>query len=147
MVEPRITGNPRRQHGAAAIEFAAFFMIFFVLFYAMVAYSLPLLLSASYQEIAANALRDTLATQAPGTETAPDPTYTRSSIEQAWLPVAWLQPCNGYGDQFLRVTGDLWSVCVAHNSPQTLFPVLSAFGVSIPSLPEQIRGEASIQRR
>ncbi|NVL48054.1 pilus assembly protein, partial [Pseudomonas syringae pv. actinidiae] len=35
---------PDKQQGAAAIEFAAVFVVFFAVFYGMVSYSLPLLM-------------------------------------------------------------------------------------------------------
>ncbi|NAT17140.1 pilus assembly protein TadE, partial [Pseudomonas syringae pv. actinidifoliorum] len=35
---------PGKQQGAAAIEFAAVFVVFFAVFYGMVSYSLPLLM-------------------------------------------------------------------------------------------------------
>lgn len=144
---PRPRPSTHAQRGAAAIEFAAFFLIFFLLFYAMVGYSLPLLLSASYQEIAASALRDALATQQQGAADTPDPQRALDSIQRSWLPAAWAQPCEGYDSTFLKVNGGLWSVCVAHNNPEALFPAFSVFGVRIPALPDAIRGEASIQLR
>ncbi len=139
--------STQAQRGAAAIEFAAFFLIFFLLFYAMVGYSLPLLLSASYQEIAATALRDALATQEQGTADAPDPQRALDSIQRSWLPADWAQPCEGYDSAYLKVNSGLWSVCLAHNNPAALFPAFSVFGMRIPALPDSIRGEASIQLR
>ena len=44
---------PRKQKGAAAIEFALVFVIFFAVFYGMLSYSLPLLLMQSFHQAAA----------------------------------------------------------------------------------------------
>ena len=41
-------GLAKKQKGAAALEFAMVFMIFFAIFYGLVSYSLPLLLMQSF---------------------------------------------------------------------------------------------------
>ena len=41
-------GPAKRQNGAAAIEFAAVFMIFFAVFYGLVSYTLPMLMLLSF---------------------------------------------------------------------------------------------------
>ena len=48
---------PRKQKGAAAIEFALVFVIFFAVFYGMLSYSLPLLLMQSFHQAAAEGVR------------------------------------------------------------------------------------------
>ena len=50
-------GPAKRQHGAAAIEFAAVFMIFFAVFYGLVSYSLPMLMLQSFNQASAEAVR------------------------------------------------------------------------------------------
>ncbi|MDB5979282.1 MAG: hypothetical protein JWQ69_297 [Pseudomonas sp.] len=49
------------QKGAAAIEFAAVFVIFFAVFYGLVSYSLPLLMMQSFNAAATEAVRRAVA--------------------------------------------------------------------------------------
>lgn len=55
------TSLPRKQKGAAAIEFALVFVIFFAVFYGIVTYSLPLLLMQSFNQSTAEAIRRSVA--------------------------------------------------------------------------------------
>ncbi len=50
-------GPAKRQNGAAAIEFAAVFMIFFAVFYGLVSYTLPMLMLQSFNQASAEAVR------------------------------------------------------------------------------------------
>ena len=50
-------GLPRKEKGAAAIEFALVFVVFFAVFYGVVSYSLPLLLMQSFNHSTAEAVR------------------------------------------------------------------------------------------
>jgi len=54
-------GLPSKQKGAAAIEFAAVFVIFFAVFYGLVSYSLPLLMMQSFNQATAEAVRRAVA--------------------------------------------------------------------------------------
>lgn len=45
-----------RQRGVASIEFAFVFIIIFALFYGMIGYFIPLLLSATYQGLSSEVL-------------------------------------------------------------------------------------------
>lgn len=54
-------GLPRKQQGAAAIEFALVFVIFFAVLYGVVSYSLPLLLLQSFNNSTAEAVRRSVA--------------------------------------------------------------------------------------
>ncbi|WP_282809611.1 TadE/TadG family type IV pilus assembly protein [Thauera humireducens] len=147
-------GSPRRQHGAAAIEFAAVFVVFFLFFYAIVGYYLPLMIMATYEEVAADALRAAIrqdfrrldATE-QAAELARAETRALREIRTAWLPEAWAVPCDGYGGHFLRVANGNreWSVCLRHTAPQTIMPQLSLLGATIPALPGELRGEAKIR--
>lgn len=51
----------RKQRGAAAIEFAAVFVIFFAVFYGLVSYSLPLLMMQSFNAATSEAVRRSVA--------------------------------------------------------------------------------------
>lgn len=147
-------GSPRRQRGAAAIEFAAVFVVFFLFFYAIVGYYLPLMIVATYEEVAADALRAAIRQdfrRLDATEQAAEltraETRARREIRSAWLPEGWASPCADYAGRFLRLREDdkLWSVCLRHTAPQTIMPQLSLLGVTIPTLPSELRGEATIR--
>ncbi|WP_242675179.1 TadE/TadG family type IV pilus assembly protein [Phytopseudomonas dryadis] len=137
----------RTQRGAVAIEFSIAFIILFMIFYGLVGYSIPFLLSATYQELATEALRD--AVRSPHTR-APTPEQlvlhqqrVQQSVRNAWLPEAWTQTCAGY-DGYLK-TGAVWSVCVRHANPRAIMPPFSILGWEVPQLPSEIRGEAKIR--
>ena len=51
----------KKQQGAAAIEFAAVFVIFFAVFYGLVSYSLPLLMMQSFNAATSEAVRRSVA--------------------------------------------------------------------------------------
>lgn len=144
----------RYQTGAASIEFAAIFVIFFMLFYAVIGYTLPLLLAAAYQEMAGEALREAIRhpelllvdpQDAEGTTfLTAQGERARQVIDDSWLPDAWTQHCNGYADSYLKVSASVWSVCLRHASPDQLLPSLDLLGWRVPQLPAEIKGEASI---
>lgn len=142
----------RTQSGATSIEFAFFFVLLFFLFYGLVGYSMPLLLTATYQEVAADALREAIRHQDlqlgdPILLQASQQVRVRQVIADSWLPADWFASCRGYPDGPLQVTGDLWSVCLRHDNPRSILPPLSLLGWEVPQLPEEIRGEASIRIR
>jgi len=136
-----------KQRGAVAVEFSIAFIIFFLIFYGLVGYSIPFLLSATYQELATEALRDAI--HSPDTR-APTPEQlvlhqqrVLQTMRNSWLPQAWTRTCTGY-DGFLK-TGAVWSVCVRHDNPESIMPPFSIFGWKVPQLPSEIRGEAKIR--
>ncbi len=135
-------GLSKKQGGAASIEFAAVFVLLFLLFYTLVGYSIPLLLGASYQEVAADALREAL--RHPSSQTAEQD--VARIIDDSWLPQGWVSVCEDYPETYLNVVGNTWSVCLRHDQPAAIMPALSILGWRIPSLPAEIRGEASILR-
>ncbi|MBL1376612.1 TadE/TadG family type IV pilus assembly protein [Zobellella iuensis] len=83
----------KKEKGAVAIEFAALFLIFFTLVYAILAYSLPLLLGIVFQQISADAGRAILKVDPAQEET----TYIAKINEQigitvdnfSFLPASW----------------------------------------------------------
>lgn len=142
------------QRGAAAIQFAAVFLVFFVFFYAIVGYFLPLMLISTYQEVADDALRAAIGKDVRrldaielSAELERAETRALRQIRTAWQPEGWAVPCANYNERFLRVSADLrvWSVCLRHTAPGTIMPQLSLLGVTIPALPYELRGEATIR--
>ncbi|AGA34137.1 TadE-like protein [Thioalkalivibrio nitratireducens DSM 14787] len=61
MQQQRGTGPRRGQRGAAGIEFALVFLLFFVIFYAVVSYALPMLLMQGLNMAAAEGARAAVA--------------------------------------------------------------------------------------
>lgn len=138
--------STKRQEGAASIEFVIVFVLFFMLFYGMVTLAFPLLLSATYEELSAEALREAI-TFHPYEDT-PNLEETVNSavnavIENSWLPSQWAQHCKE-SDSFIKINGPVWSVCISHNDPSSILPKISLFGFDIVNLPAEIRGEAII---
>jgi len=142
----------KTQGGAISIEFACLFPTFFLVFYGLVGYSVPLLLAATYQEVASDALREAIRHHElqlgdPAALRASQEARVREVIAASWLPDTWARPCAGYAGSYLRVAGAEWSVCLRHDAPRSILPPLALFDWEIPSLPEEIRGEASIRIR
>ncbi|MGZ0714500.1 TadE/TadG family type IV pilus assembly protein [Pseudomonas palleroniana] len=143
------TSLPKKQKGTAAIEFVAVFMIFFGVFYAMVSYSLPLLLKQSFNQATAEAVRLVVGL---------DPTmqgYDAAVINMANTTVAtrlgWLPTAFNF-NAATQVTTTLVSglVTVKINYPtanlQNVMPfiVLPVIG-SVPQLPVTLQAQSSLQ--
>ncbi|WP_242674777.1 TadE/TadG family type IV pilus assembly protein [Phytopseudomonas daroniae] len=139
--------SAHKQRGAVAVEFSIVFIIFFLIFYGLVGYSIPFLLGSTYQELATEALRDTIRTPNTRAPTAEQLALHQQRVQQtlhnSWLPEAWAQTCDGYTG-YLK-TGAVWSVCVRHANPEAIMPPFSIFGWKVPQLPSEIRGEAKIR--
>lgn len=148
MPKPPAIGFAHRQRGAAAIEFAVVFMVFFTIFYGMIGYSIPFLLGATYQELAAEALREAIRTAhtrgLTEAQRAGHQARVLQSMRNTWLPASWASTCNGYGGAYLKMSGAQWSVCVRHANPESIMPPISLLGWKIPALPSEITGEAVI---
>lgn len=137
----------RHQSGAAAIEFVFIFLIFFVIFYILIIFSFPFLLSATYQQIASEILREaiTIGLSSDG-NLIPANTAAALILDSSRLPTNWLIPCTDFIG-FFRIDADAGTLtsCIRHPNPDTLFPRLTLPGFNLVNLPEEIRGEASIQ--
>ncbi|QOH71470.1 TadE/TadG family type IV pilus assembly protein [Pseudomonas juntendi] len=143
-------GPAKRQHGAAAIEFAAVFMIFFAVFYGLVSYSLPMLMLQSFNQASAEAVRRCVALD-------PDsPSYTNDvqnlarqviSKQLQWLPAAFdFQPASDAQvtlgtDKLLTVAIDYPKAKLTHVLPMLVLPLIG----EVPRLPDRLRAEASLQ--
>jgi len=143
------TRLPRKQKGAAAIEFALVFMIFFAVLYGVVSYSLPLLLVQSFNNATAEAARRGMAVDP---ETKDDYASTvEKVIEEVlaqkldWVPEAverGLSLDGGYAPStkqiFAKVTFDT-------NELNSIMPVLNLGVVTVPDLPKSLIAESRIQ--
>lgn len=152
------SGNriPRKQQGAAAIEFALLFVLFFVVFYALVSYGLAMMLQASFQHAAEEGARsalavDNLAFASSGAYQSQVDNQVRTTVgtSLAWLP-------NGIKAQVLGAANanvlPTWSgntltvtVTYAGYTANPPMPILTFPAVGqVPRLPANITGRAVI---
>ena len=143
------TALPRKQQGAAAIEFALVFVIFFAVLYGVVSYSLPLLLLQSFNNSTAEAVRRSVAV---------DPTLAASAYKTtventakavlkdklSWVPgglkvtqTAVYDPTAGV----LTVTASLPASALS-----TILPVIVLPGnIRVPNLPDNLQSTSSMK--
>lgn len=141
-------GLPKKQKGAAAIEFALVFVIFFAVLYGVLSYSLPLLLVQSFNNSTAEAVRRSVAV---------DPTLAAAAYKTAvesvaqgvlddklrWVPKAVapsLVKTVLYDAGVLTVTVELKSDKLA-----ALMPVLKLGTISVPQLPTTLTAQSSMK--
>ncbi|MFK3972415.1 TadE family protein [Pseudomonas sp. NPDC087358] len=141
--------SPLKQKGAAAIEFALVFVIFFAVFYGLVTYSLPLLMMQSFNNAAAEAVRQSVAIN-PGVSGYPAQVLNQAnaalSKQLAWIPSAFA--FNVVSDTAVTFDGKLLTVSIKY--PKTkltnVMPVLTLPGIGdVPNLPTNLTAEASLQ--
>lgn len=135
-----------KQQGAASIEFAFMFVLVFMLFYGMVGYFVPLLLAASYQEIASEAAREAVLHNYDRGGDGRRLELAQAVVEDSWLPNGWKDTCVGYEGYLRQSTAEL-SACIRHAAPASIIPQVALFGWRFPMLPQEIKGEATILRQ
>lgn len=133
-----------RQRGAVAIEFALVFVLFFMVFYGAVSYSLPLLMVQAFNHASAEAVRRAIALQ-PGAADYSAEAQAVVAQQLAWLP----------GNARSRVAVEaaapgadgVFTVRITYPYRQfPLVPFLSLPGVGeIPRLPDELVATASIK--
>jgi len=142
------TGLPRKQKGAAAIEFALVFVIFFAVFYGMVSYSLPLLLMQSFNQATAEAVRRSVAIDP--TSANYQATLGQQAAAIARTQLKWIPSAFNFQDGYVVGTYDGAVVKVVINYPtanlkQVLpFIVLPGIG-TVPNLPTNLTAQSSLQ--
>ena len=139
---------PRKQKGAAAIEFALVFVIFFAVFYGMLSYSLPLLLMQSFHQAAAEGVRRSVSLD-PSTAG-----YSALVVQRAkdaaqaqlnWIPGS-LKFLPGY--IIAIYTNNLLTVKITYPSAniKAVLPALVLPGVgTVPNLPTNLTATSSLQ--
>ena len=154
-----INCTKKRQRGAVSIEFAFMFVIIFILFYGLIGYSIPLLLGATYQQLAADGLREAVRSSSIySLDMNKNDELNRNMftnyqdnvkmvITESWLPDKWAQTCAGYDENYLKVADNQWSVCISNPEVKKILPAFKIFSWEIPSLPEEIKGEAKLRIR
>lgn len=153
-----LTGK-HSQHGAAAIEAAVLFALFFTVFYAIVSYSLPMLMTQAFNHAAASGARAAVAIEPDAFNSNSD--YLSQGVTPrvrevvghtlSWLPQrardAVLGADNGNVgvdyDSALRTLHVTVSYPGYRESP--LIPVLRMPGIGeVPRLPEDLTGRAVV---
>jgi len=144
------TGLPRKQKGAAAIEFALVFGIFFAVFYGLISYSLPLLLMQSFNQAAAEGVRQALSVDPVAAGTA----YSTQVKDRAKTTVinqlSWLPPSVPFSPAFIPATynGTLLTVEIRYPTTNiySVFPALMVPGIGpVPNLPANLIARSSLQ--
>ncbi|MGH8550460.1 MAG: TadE/TadG family type IV pilus assembly protein [Methylococcales bacterium] len=152
--------SARAQRGAAAIEAALMFIIFFSIFYGLVSYALPMTMIQAFQHAAAAGARAAVAVEP--TKFANTSAYLESGVKPAvravvgnllaWLPSAAKSAVLGNSNQNVQIDfdpgSDLLTVTVVFRSytSNPLMPILTLPGIgAVPRLPPDLRGTASLQ--
>jgi Flp pilus assembly protein TadG len=143
------TSLPRKQKGAAAIEFALVFVIFFAVFYGIVTYSLPLLLMQSFNQSTAEAVRRGVALDpnTPGYEAALKVVVKQELTRQlAWIPSGL--NFNVDTDATTTYTAGVLKVSINYpsNKLSAVIPFLNLPGIGkVPNLPTTLTASSSLQ--
>ncbi|WP_185265753.1 TadE/TadG family type IV pilus assembly protein [Halopseudomonas xiamenensis] len=166
------SGLRRQQQGAVAIEFAVLFMVFFAVLYAIVAYSIPLLLTLTFNHLSAEATRAAVRIDPAIGLVAYKQSVSKvvqDTVDSSWLPESWvddercappadtgLQWINLETSHALLATEALGTVermqlhvCLQreYNRNNAIIPILTVFGVDIPSLPKDEDGNTILRGR
>lgn len=140
------TRLPKKQKGAAAIEFALVFVIFFAVLYGVVSYSLPLLLMQSFNNATSEAVRRSMAVDPTATDHgAVVETLAKSVLSEklAWVPTAIR------GSLVLTATYNAKILTAKVSLPATalsaIMPVLKLGIITVPDLPSDLVAQSSAQ--
>jgi Flp pilus assembly protein TadG len=152
----RFRNQQQRQRGAAAIEFALLFVLFFAVFYALVSYGIAMMLRESFQHAAEEGARsaiavDSLAYASSAAFHAGVEPQVRTTVGNSltWLPPAVKTQVLGVnnGNVQLGWSGNTLTVTVTYTGytsnplmPILTFPVIGA----VPRLPANLTGRAVI---
>lgn len=143
-------GLARRQKGAAAIEFAAVFVIFFAVFYGVVSYALPLLMLQSFNQASSEAVRRCVALDPSSATYRTDvPALARQVLTQQlnWMPGA-LKFQVARDATVTLTNANLLTVRIDYAKARltAVLPVLELPVVGeVPRLPANLSAEASLQ--
>lgn len=144
------TGLPRKQKGAAAIEFALVFGIFFAVFYGLISYSLPLLMLQSFNQAAAEGVRQAMSVDPVAAGTAYPTQVTTLAKTTAKNQLKWIPASFQFSDDLITAnyTGNTLTVTIKYPTSRlySVFPalVLPVIG-TVPSLPANLLVSSSLQ--
>lgn len=144
-------GIPKKQKGAAAIEFALVFVIFFAVLYGVLSYSLPLLLMQSFNHSTAEAARRSVAVDPAALN---DAAYKKAVEDVAksvlteqlkWVPTGLSGSISKTADYNIASKQLLVTVSVPAVALATLMPVLKLGTITVPDLPTTLQAQSSLQ--
>ncbi|CRM86154.1 Flp pilus assembly protein TadG [Pseudomonas sp. 22 E 5] len=144
------TGLPRKQKGAAAIEFALVFGIFFAVFYGLISYSLPLLMLQSFNQAAAEGVRQAMSVDPVAAGTAYPTQVTTLAKTTAKNQLKWIPASFQFSDDLITAnyTGNTLTVTIKYPTSRlySVFPalVLPVIG-TVPNLPANLLVSSSLQ--
>jgi Flp pilus assembly protein TadG len=143
-------GLPRKQKGAAAIEFALVFGIFFAVFYGLISYSLPLLLMQSFNQATAEAVRQSMSVDPVTAGTAYETQLKKSAKDTVVSQLSWIPASFQFSSDYITSTYTGTTLTVAISYPTSnlysVFPALVIPGVgTVPSLPASLTARSSLQ--
>ena len=144
------TSLPRKQKGAAAIEFALVFGIFFAVFYGLISYSLPLLMLQSFNQAAAEAVRQAMSVDSVTAGTAYSNQVTQRAKDAAAAQLTWIPASFQFQSSYIVATyvGTTLTVTITYPSSNlyAVFPALVIPGIgTVPNLPTTLAARSSIQ--
>ena len=144
------TGLPGKQKGAAAIEFALVFGIFFAVFYGLISYSLPLLMLQSFNQAAAEGVRQAMSVDPVAAGTAYPTQVTTLAKTTAKNQLKWIPASFQFSDDLITAnyTGNTLTVTIKYPTSRlySVFPalVLPVIG-TVPNLPANLLVSSSLQ--
>lgn len=168
----RSAATMKKQQGAIAIEFAVLFVVFFVTLYAIIAYSIPLLLTLTFKQLSSDAGRAAIKVD----PSLADDEYARvisdevaRVINASWLPSDWRTGCTKAKDTanlpWEKLSDSLGSTSYGFLAKEMLdeksnnyryvlqiclerkreiIPTLNIMGIQVPNLPKE-NGEIVIR--
>lgn len=144
------TGLPGKQKGAAAIEFALVFGIFFAVFYGLISYSLPLLMLQSFNQAAAEGVRQAMSVDPVAAGTAYPTQVTTLAKTTAKNQLKWIPASFQFSDDLITATytGNTLTVSIKYPTSRlnSVFPALVLpFIGTVPNLPANLLVSSSLQ--
>ena len=142
------TRLPKKQKGAAAIEFALVFVIFFAVLYGVVSYSLPLLLMQSFNNATSEAVRRSMAVDPTAANYGSAVQTLAVSVlndKLSWVPSAVrgsIVPTATYNATTKVLTA---SVTLPSTALSAIMPVLKLGIITVPDLPSDLVAQSSAQ--
>ena len=147
-----------KQQGAVAIEFAAIFVFFFVMVYAIISFGIPTVFRMGFQHYSAEAARAAMIVPS-STEDYEIQLGEKINdvISDSWLNEDWLSRCsNVSGDgweplssssyAFLReVPGAIYQLNVCLETTHPIVPQIVLLGIELPPLPKDANGDTVIR--
>ena len=143
-------GLPKKQKGAAAIEFALVFGIFFAVLYGLISYTLPLLMMQSFNQAAAEAVRQAMAVDPIAAGNNYGAKVTERAKNTVVTQLNWIPTSFQFSPSYISATyvGTTLKVVIAYPTSNlySVFPALVIPGVgTVPNLPSSLTATSSLQ--